>query len=177
MLERVIATNRLILRPPELSDAEAIFTSWATDPEVTRYLTWRPHRSLDETREVLHMMIDGWAGGRAWTYVVVRAADDAAIGTVAARLESPDAASIGYALMRTEWGKGYVSEAAGALVDALRARPEIARVWAFCDVDNPASARVMEKIGMQYEGRLARYVMHPNVSPEPRDVLLYAITR
>jgi ribosomal-protein-alanine N-acetyltransferase len=47
-------------------------------------------------------------------------------------------------------------------------------VWAVCDVDNLASARVLEKAGMGREGRLRRWVLHPNVSAAPRDCWCYA---
>jgi RimJ/RimL family protein N-acetyltransferase len=85
--------------------------------------------------------------------------------------------SLGYVLRRSEWGQGYVSEAVRAVIDHALALPHIFRVWAVCDVDNHASARVMEKAGMVREGRLARYIMHPNISDEPRDVFLYAKVR
>jgi RimJ/RimL family protein N-acetyltransferase len=53
----------------------------------------------------------------------------------------------------------------------------IFRIWAVCDVDNAASARVMEKAGMQREGVLRRWSVHPNISAEPRDSFCYAIVK
>jgi hypothetical protein len=53
----------------------------------------------------------------------------------------------------------------------------IFRVWALCDVDNLASARVMEKVGMQREGILRRWILHPNLSDEPRDVYCYSVVK
>jgi RimJ/RimL family protein N-acetyltransferase len=94
-----------------------------------------------------------------------------------ARIDGGHRVSVGYVLARSEWGQGYVPEALAAVIDVLWTRPEIYRIFAVCDVDNPASARVMEKVGMQREGRLARFIVHPNVSDEPRDAYLYAITR
>jgi RimJ/RimL family protein N-acetyltransferase len=70
-----------------------------------------------------------------------------------------------------------MTEAARALVSETLARPAIWRVWAVCDVDNTASARVLEKAGLEREGTLRRYIVHPAVSPEPRDVHLYARVR
>ena len=80
--------------------------------------------------------------------------------------------SLGYVLKRSEWGKGYMTEAVRSVIEDSFKHPEIYRVWAVCDVENPASARVMEKVGMVREGRLARYIVHPNISDEPRDVFL-----
>jgi RimJ/RimL family protein N-acetyltransferase len=177
MVQRVIVTSRLRLRPPEPSDAEPIFQRYAQDPEVTRYLIWRPHRSLAETEQFIRASIDAWSTGTEWPWVITRLSDDAVIGLVAARPDGGHRASVGYVLARAEWGKGYVAEALAAVIAAIWDSPQIYRVWAVCDVDNPASARVMEKAGMRREGRLARYVVHPNISDEPRDAYLYAVTR
>ena len=70
-----------------------------------------------------------------------------------------------------------MTEAPRALVDHTLARPSTWRVWAVCDVDNVASARVLENAGMEREGTLRRYIVHPAVSPIPRDVHLYARVR
>ena len=56
-------------------------------------------------------------------------------------------------------------------------QPPIFRIGAVCDVENLASARVMEKAGLVREGLLRRWLMHPNVSDEPRDCLSYALVR
>ena len=68
-------------------------------------------------------------------------------------------------------------EAASAVVDWALAQPQIYRVWAICDHENLASARVMEKIGMQREGLMRRGIVHPNISDEPRDCWVYARVR
>lgn len=84
---------------------------------------------------------------------------------------------IGYVLARAFWNHGYITEAAQAMVDWALRQPEIFRVWAVCDVDNVASSRVLEKIGMRREGVLRRWIIHPNMSAEPRDCYCYAITK
>ena len=81
---------------------------------------------------------------------------------------------IGYVLAKKYWGQDYMSEAARAIVDWALGLDEIYRVSAVCDIDNIGSARVMEKAGMQREGRLRRYMIHPHLSAEPRDVYMYA---
>jgi RimJ/RimL family protein N-acetyltransferase len=82
--------------------------------------------------------------------------------------------NLGYVLGRKFWGQGYMTEAVRAVVDYALAEPEVFRVWAVCDVENAASARVLEKAGMRREGILRRWSMHPNISDEPRDSLCYA---
>lgn len=84
---------------------------------------------------------------------------------------------IGYGMARTHWDKGYMTEALRAVINWAFTQPDVYRVQALCDVDNIGSARVMEKAGMTREGLLRRYVLHPNISDEPRDAYLYAIVK
>jgi RimJ/RimL family protein N-acetyltransferase len=84
---------------------------------------------------------------------------------------------VGYVIARAEWGKGYATEALRAVIEDGLAQPEITRVAAVCDVENLASARVMEKASMVKEGILVRHMVHPNISDEPRDVYSYSNTR
>ena len=81
---------------------------------------------------------------------------------------------LGYILGRAYWSQGFMTEVVGAGGDWALAQPEVHRIWAVCDVDNRASARVLEKVGMEREGRLRRWSAHPNVSLAPRDCWCYA---
>jgi RimJ/RimL family protein N-acetyltransferase len=172
----VVRTARLVLRAPRPDDAGAIFHTYAQDPEVTRYLAWRPHQRLAETQQFIESCIQAWNEGARFPWVITLAGDDRPIGMIEARLEGPRA-SVGYLLARSAWNQGYMTEAAQAVVQRLVDLPSIYRVWAICDVGNTASARVLEKAGLVWEATLRRYLVHPNVSPEPRDVHLYARTR
>ncbi|PYN54259.1 MAG: GNAT family N-acetyltransferase, partial [Candidatus Rokuibacteriota bacterium] len=98
------------------------------------------------------------------------------IGSIACRTRG-HAVDIGYALGSAYWHHGYATEAGQAVVAWASDLPGIYRVWAFCDVDNTASARVLEKLGMSREGVLRRWIIHPNISPEPRDCYVYAKVR
>jgi RimJ/RimL family protein N-acetyltransferase len=171
-----LSTARLALRPPRSADAEAIFTGYAQDPEVTRYLLWEPHASLRVTRAFLRRCAEGWRRGTEYTWVLTLSDPPGAVGMIALRPEG-HRANIGYVLARPYWGKGLMSEAATAVVDWAIAQPGVHRVWAVCDVANAASARVLEKAGMQREGVLRRWLVHPGASPTPRDCLCYARVR
>jgi RimJ/RimL family protein N-acetyltransferase len=70
-----------------------------------------------------------------------------------------------------------MSEAVLVVVDWALAQPGVFRVWSVTDVDNGASARVLEKVGMQREGLLRRWMMHPGVGPEPRDCWCFGRVR
>ena len=87
------------------------------------------------------------------------------------------AVDIGYVLRRSLWRRGLMTEAARAIVRWALSQPDIYRVWATCDVENTASARLLESIGMQREGVLRRWIVHPNISDTPRDALCFAIVK
>ncbi|MFZ5477103.1 MAG: GNAT family N-acetyltransferase [Myxococcota bacterium] len=163
------------LRLPRLDDAPVLFERYCRDPEVCRYMTWRPHLSDVETRAFLATVEEAWrtgVGERAWA--ITERGDDRPIGMIGARAHHGYV--LGYVLARAWWGRGIVTEAARAVV-AEAFRQGAWRVWAFCDVENVASARVMEKAGMQLEGVLRRYVVHPNLGPQPRDCAVWAVVR
>jgi ribosomal-protein-alanine N-acetyltransferase len=173
---KTIKTERLRLRKAKLADAEAIFRQYAQDPEVTRYVSWRAHRNLDETREYVQMCLLAWDVGKAFHWVVESAEDKQVMGMIIARVNA-EKWELGYVLARAYWHQGYMTEALKAIIAWALKQKEIHRVWAVCDVDNQASARVMEKVGMQREGILKRWSLHPNLSAEPRDSFCYAITK
>lgn len=172
-------TRRLILRRPTLADAHAIFRNYARDPEVTRYLVWCPHEDVGETEEFLRSCLKAWEEGTELTWVLTLRSTDEAIGMLAVRPGEPTrlAANLGYVLSRKHWGQGLMTEAVRHIMDWLRSSPEIYRIWATCDVEHTASARVLEKSGMQREGVLRRWGLRPNISSEPRDTYVYAWVR
>lgn len=169
-------TERLKLREPRREDAEAIYRAYATDPEVARYMTWRPHTSIDETRTFIEGRIQSWNAARDWDWVIELKETGAVVGCIGVRRDQHEI-TLGYVLARAHWGKGLMPEAVKAV--AFRAFDDVAihRVCARCDVDNRPSARVMEKVGMRREGLLRRSLLHPNQSAEPRDGYLYAVAR
>jgi len=165
-------TARLLLRPPQLTDAQPIFDTYAQDPLVTRYLSWLPHQRIEETLAFMEHCIRSWQDGASFPWVILRRDDGTLIGMIDA-FPKDFRVMLGYVLARPYWGQGYTSEAVRAVVDWFIAQPEIYRVWAICDTENIGSARVLEKSGMQREGILRNYVLH-NITLEPRDVFCYA---
>ena len=173
---KTLKTDRLRLRKAKLSDAEPIFRQYAQDPEVTKYVSWRAHANLEETREYVRMCLLAWDIGKAFHWVIERTEDKQVIGMVIARAGG-EKWELGYVLARAHWGQGYMTDALKALIAWALKQKEIFRIWAVCDIDNVASARVMEKAGMEREGVLRRWSVHPNLSPEPRDSYCYAIVK
>ena len=86
-------------------------------------------------------------------------------------------ADIGYVLARPHWNKGYMTEAWIAVLKWAFSFSEVYRVWAVCDVENLASVQVLEKLGMSREKILRRWIVHRNVSDEPRDCFAYSKIR
>jgi ribosomal-protein-alanine N-acetyltransferase len=168
-----LKTPRLVLRRPRLSDAVAIFEEYAADAEVTRFLTWRPHRSAADVRAFLELRLRIEASGDESSWMITRAGEDRAIGAIGCAVEG-HAVTLGYVLGRTHWNRGYMTEAVRAIVEWWFTLPRIYRVWAVCDVENVASRRVMEKAEMQREGLLRRWSLHPNISEVPRDCFVYS---
>ncbi len=171
-----IETARLILRKPRMSDAPAVFEGWAKHPEVTRFLTWRPHKNVLETEALLKRSVDAWDEGANFRYLMEIKESGLLAGMLELRMETAKI-SFGYTGAYAQWGKGYMTEAVRAAIEWAFQQPNIYRVYATTDVENAPSRRVMEKAGMQREGILRKDSTHPNISPEPRDCYIYAIIR
>ena len=171
-----IALDGLVLRRALVADATALFEAYAGDPEATRWLAIPTVPAVEHSQEFLVQCQRDWDAGHAFVFAMTPADGGRPFGAIDLRVEDFQA-SYGYALARSHWGRGYASRALKALVDLALAQPGIWRAWAFCDAENPASARVMEKAGMSFEGRLRRWHIAPNVSSEPRDCLAYAKVR
>jgi len=170
------ATPRLSLRTPSLDDAEIIFQKYAQDAEVTKYLSWQPHKNLDTTREFLHRCIQCWKEETAFPWTIIRKNDNTLLGMIEIRIDR-FRADFGYVLAREYWGNGYATESTKSVTQWAIEQESIYRVWAVCDVENLASKRVMEKAGMQKEGILRRFIIHPGLSSEPRDCYSYSLVK
>lgn len=171
MADDILAGPRIALRPPRLDDADALFARVTSDAEVTRFLPWRPHPNVDETRRVITQLFNV---GDDHTWAIVMRDTDEVIGQCGYRRRQAHAVELGYCLGRQWWGRGLMSETLRVVIEMFARDPRIYRVSAACHVDNVRSARALERSGLALEGRLARYAVLPNLSPEPQDCLLYA---
>jgi RimJ/RimL family protein N-acetyltransferase len=172
-----IETKRLFLRKPLLSDAVPIFEQYAQDKEVTKFLTWQPHENLGETKDFLRRCVNVWKEGTAFPWAIIRKSDQQFLGMVEIVGIDHSGVNVGYVLAKKYWGKGYMPEALKLIIDWAFQQDDIYRVWAFCDTENAASAKVLEKAGMQQEGILRRWVKLSNISEIPRDCYSYSIVK
>ena len=168
-----IVGPRLVLRPPVIDDAGAIFQRIARDPQVTKYLQWEPHADVAATRRVITEKTNVNDDERTWA-VELRHSGELIGLTSCRRPGGGDSVELGSCLGRRWWGKRYTTEMLAILTGALEADPTVHRVWATCHVDNRYTARLLEQGGFVLEKRLPRYAVYPSIGPEPQDCLLYA---
>lgn len=167
-------TERLWLRPLLLSDALAIFARVSTDPDITRYLTWTPHTSILETLDFIRKCQDGHEGEPTYFWTVVSNDNGRFVG-LASCVVQDKSVQIGYLVDSRHWGKGYATEAAGALVEWSATLDGIDTVSAVCDVENAASIAVLSKLGFVCRGILRDALVFPNLDPAPRSAFWYEL--
>ncbi len=155
----VIVTDRLELRPFTVCDAEGMFSTWACDDAVTRYLTWPSHGDVSVTRDVLSSWVPHYCEVDYYNWAVVLRDDRRLIGNISVVKIMPEVCSfqIGYCLGRKFWHNGYMSEALSAVIGFLFSEVGALRIEALHDVANGRSGKVMERCGMTREGVLRGY--------------------
>jgi len=170
-----LETARLMMRPPTPEDAPLMFERYASDAEVTRYLGWPRHRSIEDTQAFVDFSRSEWARTSAGPLLVFARDSGKLLGSSGLLLESPNRAQTGYVFARDAWGCGYATETLGAMV-SLAAGRGITRLYALCHTEHQASWRVLEKCQFTREGVLPEHTVFPNLSLKPLDVFSYART-
>jgi len=159
----VLETKRMILRPIVLTDAENIFT-YATNPNVSKYTLWEPHQTIQDSLDYIQNYIFDYYANEVPEPlgVALKENPQKIIGTIGCFWVSKSAKSmeLAYALSEEYWGQGLVAEASQVLMDYCFQQYSLKRIQARCKAENKASARVMEKIGMSYEGTLKAAIFH-----------------
>jgi len=145
-------SERILLRPFSLEDAEDLF-EFTSDEETTRFI-YEPYQDLDRAKRVLANYYLKEPIGK---YAIVLKESNKMIGVVEFRVhEETKGGDLGYTLSRYFWGKGYMTEAGELILDLAFNVLGLERVFAGTDVRNTASARLMSRLGMQYEGTLRK---------------------
>ncbi len=170
-----LRTPRLLLRRFRMEDVDDVF-AYARDPEMTRFVFWQAHSSVEDSREFLQRTLQGYADGHPPAWAIEHTEDRVVIGSCAYHEVSIMnlRGEIGYALARKYWGKGIMTEVVRAMLDYGFRVIRLNRIEARCDVDNTASWHVMEKVGMKFEGVLRQNII---LHGQPRDVRMYGILR
>ena len=170
-----LETERLILRKMVLNDAEAVF-AYASNSEVSRYTLWETHRSIEDSRAFLEFATQKYENGGEPDWGIVYRGNGCLVGACGlVNWEAEHArAEVGFVLSREYWGRGLMSEAVRAILRFGFKRMNLNRIEARCIAENAASARVMEKAGMVYEGTLRQ---REYIKGAYRDIKLYAILK
>jgi ribosomal-protein-alanine N-acetyltransferase len=155
-----LETERLILRPFRINDAASVF-AYAKDPELTRFVSWDPHASEEDSLDfIVNVALRSYAEGHAGPYAIcLKASPDEVIGSIGCVWSSKRARAmeLRYVLSRTYWGQGFVVEAAKTLLDHVFKVHSLRSVHSYCASENTQSERVMQKLAMVCEGCLRSY--------------------
>jgi ribosomal-protein-alanine N-acetyltransferase len=160
-----IQTDRLVLRKPTLADAEAVFSRYASDPLVTKFMSWPRHLSINDTLAFLAFSNAEWEKWLAGPYLIESGDGRRLLGSTGFGFESPTLAETGYVLAVDAWGRGYATEALKAVVTVAR-EVGVRRLHAHYHPENLRSVRVLQKCGFTEDSLARRIVWFPNLDSD-----------
>lgn len=172
---QTIETPRIILRRFKIEDAEQMFNNWASDPDVTKYLSWSAHKNVSETKEIIGSWVGEYENKNCYNWCITFKETGEAIGGISTvkMFENEECCEIGYVLSKKFWNKGIMTEALQAVLGYLFENVGFHRVQLRHDVNNIASGKVMLKNGLQREGILRE--CEKTVDGNWRDMVMYSI--
>ncbi len=145
---QTIQTERLILRRVRSEDAQAMHRNWASDPDVTKYLSWPTHENVETSQWVVDEWVKSYEKPDFYQWGIEY--DGELIGSISVVELRGDTAEIGYCIGKAWWHKGIVSEALAGVMKFLFDRVGVLRIEAAHDINNPNSGGVMRKCGMEF---------------------------
>jgi len=154
-----LETERLILRRFNISDTQAIFDNWAKDDEVTKYLMWPAHTSIEITKSLQERRMEHYINDKFYQWaIILKENGDEPIGIISIvdMKEDIDMMQIGYTIGRKWWNQGITSEAFKEVIRFLIEEVGVKRIESRHDPRNPNSGKVMLKCGLLYEGTLRK---------------------
>ncbi len=153
---QIINTDRLLLRKLEVDDAQDMYKNWATDSEVTKFLSWKPHHDVKETKEVIKQWTLEYENDDNYNWAIVLRDIGEVIGGISlVRMDKKHySCEVGYCMSRKYWDMGIMTEALKAVIHYVFSEVGFNRIIATHDTNNIASGKVMMKCGMKYEGTL-----------------------
>lgn len=167
-----IDLDRIILYRHTPQDAEEIFYGYASKSEATKFLVWKTHESIEETRSYLKSAVLTWSARSQFAFGVRLKSSGRLIGACGC-LHQEGVFQIGYVFSPSVWGQGYAVEACRGLVDEIIKNPVTRKIHSFVDVDNHRSMRVLEKAGFIQSERVADYFVAVNQGGVKRDAWIY----
>ena len=170
-----LSTDRLLLRKIKLNDAPDMY-EYSKDADVTKYLLWDPHPNVEHTRNYIDYLQDRYRDGKYYDWAIVLKSSGKMIGTCGFSAINAEhrSAEVGYVLNPAFRGQGYAGEALSAVLEFAFRRMQLNRVEAKCVAENESSERVMQKVGMTFEG-IARSALF--IKGQYRDIKIYSLLR
>lgn len=172
-----LETERLILEAYRESDVRDIF-AYASDEDVARFVLWQAHKTEQDSKAFYDWIQTSTTSKRGelfFVFAIRHKQDQRVIGSIDFKNAYPHCGQIDYALGKNYWGQGLVTEAAVAVRDwAYATLPEMVRFQSYCIPENIGSSRVMQKLGMEYEGLRKKALV---VKGKPVDIVYYAHIR
>ncbi|UOR13266.1 GNAT family N-acetyltransferase [Halobacillus amylolyticus] len=168
-----LVTNQLILRKIDKNDIEDIF-HYGSNPCVSQKVGWDTHQSIEDTKEFVEFILDGYREHKKALWGMELKSTGKLVGTidfVTLNLKHGNA-EIGYVLSKDHWGHGLTTEATKKIIDFGFRDLQLERIQARCFIENIASQRVMEKVGMSFEGIVRKGMF---AKGEFQDLKLYSI--
>lgn len=155
-----IETERLILRPFSMEDAGAMYDNWASDPEVTKFLSWPTYKTVDTAYEILDIWTKQYADPTFYQWAIQLKELGQPIGSISVVnfSDSVEMAEIGFCIGKNWWGQGIMTEAMQSVMAYLFEEVGVQRIEAGHDPNNPASGAVQRKCGLKYEGTFRRRI-------------------
>ena len=168
-----LETARLTLRKITKNDAGDLF-AYASDPEVSRYTTWEPHRTVGDSLKYIDFVLTKYENNEPSDWGIIDKYNGKLIGTIGFVYinTAHSRAEIGYSLSNKHWGKGITTEAVQEIIRYGLTKLALNRIEARADVRNIGSWRVMEKANMKFEGILRQHLF---AKGEFHDVKIYSV--
>lgn len=148
----ILETERLTLRPFKEEDATEVFECWESDPDVAKYMFWTSHNDIEKTKEWIAFEL-GQIEKPDWFRFALELKDtNELIGTALIYYEEEvECWEIGYNLGKKYWGKGYTTEAMRTVINFAKAELNLTQIVGRYAKENPASGKVMDKLGFTCE--------------------------
>lgn len=171
----VLSTPRLIMRDLKLSDLDDLY-EYASDPEIDHHVPWEHYKNIEEARTNLKEYIEEYEKDGLGAWGIEHRADKKLIGIINTSIPHRinRRVEVGYTIARKYWGQGLATEALQAVIQFGFEKMDLVRIEAVVLPENTASAKVLLKAGMQFEGLLRNYQVWKG---KPCDLQMYAVVR
>ena len=173
-----IIGHAIKLRGITAKDVQDLFGGWTSQPDISKYLQFRLHSSIDETENFAAAAVEQMrCGSKAYYTINTLTMNGDVAGIFSIEAEDDVRLKVGFITFRRFQRRGFALSALKLALEWGFSVPAIHRIYALSDTENTGSIRTLERAGLTREGTLKSFGVHPNISPSPRDVFIYASVR